>query len=648
MRRRLAPLIAFALLAPFLAAGPTASAEEHASGSILVPNPGIGRAQRCAATTGAGTPAEQGVLGFTLDVTPGNAFSVTAVDDSGAQDFDIVFYQSLTPCEEGAAVTDNPHENVDGDEYGIVPPDASTAVVTLHRGTPGASFVYDEESAVVDPAPGDDVVVAVIDTGTRVSHQEFDYCDCGSESTGTTDDPDPDDQVVAWWDFTDENPDGDPFGRELTPRPGDIWYQRVADPFDHHGHGTATASLAVGQNADPIKERSFAPGYKLAVAKVGDGGGSVSGDVREAMQWATETVGADVVSISIGAIAPLPEAFYHAHEYARVAREHGALVVVANGNGWGGIGLGPGEPGWAKPYGESPHVLAVGATGHASGPDLGGGYTATNDPEVTSQYRQVSVAGSCDDCYRLTGGTSFAAPLVSGMAARLIHEARNAGQASDPERIETLLKHSARDTQTPPVDEGYGRLDYHQMHGPDGAIAQARTEDDPAPNSELNAFYVEEVRGLLAEHWANETDNRIESSGVPASTGEGVIGPSAFTGLGEADIYSFQASEGQLVEIAFEYGEDFGNDVDLFAFEGAGPPLHAATQGIDRSTNGFPVEGGPDEFIAFRAPADGTYSLVALGWFVYVDQPYDLTLTVDGTTPAIDFSDEYVLHTYGF
>lgn len=655
MRRTLCSLIVIVLLAPLLGASPGASAQgPEASGSILVPNPGVGRAQRCAATTGAGTPAEQGVLGLTLDVTPGNAFALTADDPSGTQDFDITFYKTLTSCEEDAEVTDNPHENVDGNEFGIVPADSQTAAVTLHRGTPGASFTYEEQPAAADPAPSEDVVVAVIDTGARSSHQEFDYAPTPEGHQDATTDPNPDDQITAWWDFTAEHPDGGEFDEgPILPEHGEVWYPRVSDPFDGHGHGTATASLAAGGNADPIKDRSFAPGYKLAVAKVGDAAGSVTGDVTEALRWATETVDADVVNMSIGAAIPIPETLLRFHEYARFAREHDTFVVVSNGNGFGNLSLVPGDPGWAKPYGNSTNTFAVGASGHVNPIGIQTGYQATTDPEVTAKFSQVSAAAvadpdgnPCDDCYAPISGTSFSSPLVAGMAARLLEEAASAGNPLSLGGLEMLLEHSARDTQAPPNHEGYGRLDYHQMV--DVAIPHAQAGTAPAPDNPTSADYVENVRGPLAETTSDGTDNRMEPSGFSPENGAGTVGITGPWGASEGEIYTLDAQAGDVVRIAFEYTEDLGNDIDLYAFEGTGPPFLAAEQAIDRSTNGVPVPDGPDELVEFEVAEDGAHSLVVLGWLVLGNQGFDLDVTIDGAPATLNHQgDHYLVHTYG-
>ena len=210
-------------------------------------------------------------------------------------------------------------------------------------GTLGTATVAPVASAL----PGDPVVVAMIDTGVRATHQEFDY-------RGPTD---TDDQFVAWWDFSSE-------GGGVLPEVGQTWDTTIPDPYDGNGHGTSTASMSVGRNiANPGSQNpSAAPGFKLAVAKVGTAAGSVDGDLAEAIRWARESVKADVISMSIGAIVSLPAAL-NADVYRefRFAREDGILVVVSNGNGTGGAGLIPGN-GTTTNNGNSPYVLGVGAS----------------------------------------------------------------------------------------------------------------------------------------------------------------------------------------------------------------------------------------------------------------------------------------------
>lgn len=303
------------------------------------------------------------------------------------------------------------------------------------------------------------VVVAVIDTGIAPTHPEFDYR--GPDNN--------DDQLVGWWDFSDDA------GRHL-PGPAELWDPEVRDPYDPHGHGTATASMAVGFNRAVEKSPSAFPGGKLAVAKVGSGpkGDRITGDLAAAIEWATDTVGADVISMSIGAgfVLLADESIYRAMEYARDA---GVLVVVSNGNGFLNAGI-PGEPGTLKGFGNSPHVLSVGAAGSS-------GLIVTTDPEVVANF--TPVAAHRDGAYSKATGTSFSAPFVAGFGARLLHEARLNGQRPDPAALERLLKYSARDTAMPPNVEGFGVLD---LEGLPAAIRHAQAGTAPAPNIVNDAY----------------------------------------------------------------------------------------------------------------------------------------------------------------
>ncbi|MBW3537491.1 MAG: S8 family serine peptidase [Actinobacteria bacterium] len=318
-------------------------------------------------------------------------------------------------------------------------------------------------------AASDPVVVAVIDTGINPHHPEFDYGGPG----------DPDDQIVGWWDFSDD-------AEGHYPGPGDLWDPVFPEPYDVHGHGTATASMAVGRNRSDEKSPAAFPGGKLAMAKVGSGpkGSVISGDLSAAFEWATETVGADVISMSIGSgFVLLSDRWLY--EAISAARDAGVLVVVSNGNGFLNAAI-PGEPGMLKGYGNSPDVLAVGAAGAS-------GALVTTDPEVVADFSPIAAHKSGG--YAKATGTSFSAPFVAGFGARLIDEARSAGRELDVARLEDLLKFSSRDTALPPNVEGHGVLDLHQLPP---AIGHARAGTLPAPDP-VNQAYSTLVRDTVTE-----------------------------------------------------------------------------------------------------------------------------------------------------
>lgn len=120
------------------------------------------------------------------------------------------------------------------------------------------------------------VVVAVLDTGIRATHETF--------APG---------QITAWYDF----------GRPGRPAaPDTLWDPDVA-PYDEAGHGTAVASMVAGRSGR--QTFSYAPGIELVVAKItGPDGTATWADVADAMRWAREIGGADIVSLSFYGYLP--------------------------------------------------------------------------------------------------------------------------------------------------------------------------------------------------------------------------------------------------------------------------------------------------------------------------------------------------------
>jgi len=322
-------------------------------------------------------------------------------------------------------------------------------------------------------------VVAVLDSGLLASHQEFDYR--GPRSTR--------DQIAAWWDFTAEVK-----GAIVLPRAGQAWDTVVRDPYDREGHGTLTAAMAGGRGADRRATPAGLPGVTLAIGKVANGDGTLADTLAAAITWATDTVRADVISISINSIVPRPASFdQDVFDALTRARDRGVLIVVANGNGLISAGV-PGNPGWATNYSASTKVLTVGASGSA-------GYLVSTDPEVTALSTVVGPSHAGNGAYTDRIGTSFAAPYVAGFAASLIKTARSAGREIAPDRLEQLITFSAKDTSTPPQFEGYGVVSQVELAA---AQAHARAGTLPGrPSPDLSGTYVEQVAGRLRSTWSD-------------------------------------------------------------------------------------------------------------------------------------------------
>lgn len=262
--------------------------------------------------------------------------------------------------------------------------------------------------------------IAILDSGVDASHPEFEPG-----------------QIVAWRDFTDE----------ASPT-----------PIDRYGHGTATASLLAGRDVGSCSDApkmSFARGAPLIVARVLDSEGvGATATIDQALGWALDqTPKPRVVSMSLGGLFPLASASF---PNATRARAEGVLLVVAVGNGAANTGLLP-MPSETQAYGSRIDVLGVGGATRA-----GESLTSTTgnlDPDVVSWSDAVCVAMAGTTKYRIESGTSFATPLVAGMAAKAMQIADEHGMPADADRIERLLLLSARNTATSPyAREGMGFL----------------------------------------------------------------------------------------------------------------------------------------------------------------------------------------------
>jgi hypothetical protein len=333
--------------------------------------------------------------------------------------------------------------------------------------------------------PSAEPVVAVIDSGMNPFHQEFSY----GGPTSTTD------QLVGWWDFTtDKKP------LATLPAPGQVWDTAVADPYDDFGHGTMSAAMVGALGTSSQQTRAADPGAKLAIAKVLTATGSIPKAtlIDEAIRWAVDTVHADVVNISIGAVVPVPGALYTSTFQAlSYARSKGVLVTAANGNGFGGT-LGPGDPGWASAYACSPDVLAVGGTE----PDTvyrAASLGLSTDPELVAPYNVTYPSNTSNTAYVAGLGTSASAPWVAGFAATLLATARSAGTPLPVDRLETLLKYSTTDVGLPPQFQGYGALTLAELPA---ARAHASAGTLPTrPSPDVNGTYVETVTATLRQTW---------------------------------------------------------------------------------------------------------------------------------------------------
>ncbi len=262
---------------------------------------------------------------------------------------------------------------------------------------------------------GDQVVIAILDTGIDPDHPEFTACDQHP--------------LIAWRGFTKSDDQS---------------------PSDHLDHGTGVASVAVG------KTLGEAPCTPILLGKVCNASGCTAEDISQGIRWALAE-GADIINISLGTARPTPELLFSIEPALAEARDADVLVTVAAGNGLEGYGLAPYPSSLGQPSG-SHLAFIVGSADETGEPAVG----HSSDPEATQAGVDVQVARAHSSSpYAYRSGTSFAAPNAAGIAAvTLAAYLETHGQRPSAERLEELLTWTARDDPAiPPALEGWGFLD---------------------------------------------------------------------------------------------------------------------------------------------------------------------------------------------
>ncbi len=293
-----------------------------------------------------------------------------------------------------------------------------------------------------------EVVVAVIDTGLDWHHLDFSPRNLWrnpGEVPGNGVDDDGNGYVddVIGWDF----------------------YGDDGKPWDHDGHGTFVAGILAATWNNGAGIAGINPRARIMVLKaLNNFGHSRASYVAEAIAYAADH-GARVINLSVGG----PGTTEVEREAIRYAWRKGAVVVVAAGN----------QSVDTRDYGLAsvPEALVVAATDFrdqrapfsnwgaqvdlaAPGIDILSLRARRTDlmrdlPGV--DYQPGAAYVGADRRYYRTSGTSFAAPIVAGIASLLLTQ----NPELTHEEVVRILLHSARDVETPGVDQytGYGLVD---------------------------------------------------------------------------------------------------------------------------------------------------------------------------------------------
>lgn len=375
-----------------------------------------------------------------------------------------------------------------------------------------------------------DVTVAVIDTGYALNHEDLsgswhensgetgtttssDACWSGSPQDKSSNNCDDDDNnyVDDWRGYDFYNIDNSPQAGEINPS------------GEGTRHGTLVSGVIAASANNGIGSAGIDHNAKVMPLQVfSDDAQAYTSDLVAAIDYAADN-GADVINLSLGTNQ------YDATllNSIRRARNLGVLVVAASGN----CALNdevicntlsaPGRMTYPALYTE---VLSVGATNSSDtrvnyssyGPQL----DLVAPGSSVGPFPVYSSSGATNS-YATTGGTSFASPLVAGVAALLIAQNPSAS-ISDLEFLltESTDKVAGMGSQTFTTEYGVGRLNAHKAT----LLGLARTQTNLlgplsiSPNQQANGYVWRAKTGSIASDEVVLVGCRVASGDICSST----------------------------------------------------------------------------------------------------------------------------------
>jgi thermitase len=253
----------------------------------------------------------------------------------------------------------------------------------------------------------------------------------------------------------------EPSHPDLSPKliPGWNVFNSNSDTHDVSGHGTAVAGTAGAAANNAIGIASVAWGCPIMPIRVSDATGLASAStIASGILWAADH-GARVVNASFYGIngdATVTSA-------AQYLQSKGGVLTAAGGND----GLFYDAP-------DNPYILAVGATG--SNDVLASFSSRGNYIDLCAPGAGIYTTG-LGGTYASGSGTSFAAPIVAGVAALVI----SAKPSLSGQQIQDILKHNADDLGTTGWDSSYGWGRVNAQRAVAAAVASSSPPDTIAP-----------------------------------------------------------------------------------------------------------------------------------------------------------------------
>lgn len=229
-------------------------------------------------------------------------------------------------------------------------------------------------------------------------------------------------------------------------------------------HGTMVAGVAAATTDNGVGIAGVGWDTNVLPVKVLSAqGGGTDFQIAAGIVWAADN-GAKVINLSFGGKSPGATLC----ETVDYAIEKGAVVVAAAGNSGNNTPMYPAA---------CPGVVAVSAT------DTNGdfAYFSTYGPWLSLAAPGIHITSTRNNSYGSESGTSFAAPIVAGVAALVV--AQHPGWS--PTEVVWKLESSAQDRGPTGLDPyyGYGLLDAFAALGAPVQAAAAPAADALEPNN---------------------------------------------------------------------------------------------------------------------------------------------------------------------
>jgi subtilisin family serine protease len=267
---------------------------------------------------------------------------------------------------------------------------------------------------------GSGVVVAVIDSGIDPTHVELDgqiWTNPGETVNGIDDDGNGLIDDISGWDMVDFDNNPGPVGSG-----------------SDEAHATmVTGIIAAEVNGTGISGVAY--GAKVMNLRACSGGTCASLDVANAIYYAVDE-GADIINLSLGGAEENDPLFENAIDYAEAL---GVLVIAASGNASADIDDLSGSLVFIPAGLPNANILSVAASDRHDDLALFSNWGAKS-VDVAAPGESILTTGAAGlSQYVYGSGTSFAAPVVAGIAALLMAHDPGAGPEEVIARIEGFV-----------------------------------------------------------------------------------------------------------------------------------------------------------------------------------------------------------------